>query len=76
MAADPLVKLTMEPTAGRYSINGVILGTWRQTAPGVVHVETFGMRAKQCASFEEADAAARDALRTWFAGLLGVSVDG
>jgi hypothetical protein len=75
MAADPLVKLTMRPTAGQYTINGVVLGTWRQTAPDVVHVESFGMRGKQCASFEEADAAAREALRTWFAGLLGPGAD-
>jgi hypothetical protein len=65
MIQKPIAKITMRCTAGEFWIKGVRVGSWRETAPGVVHAQTISGLQQQFASYDEADAAARESVLAW-----------
>lgn len=68
--------ITMRPISGEFLINGVRVGTWRETAPGVVHAQAITGRGAQHLTYEAAEATVRAEITTWLSAIAGGKLNG
>jgi hypothetical protein len=61
--------ITMRPTAGEFLVNGVRVGTWHETAKGVVHANDITGMSGQYATFGEAFNAVDIQVMGWLADI-------
>lgn len=62
---------TMRPTSGEFMINGVRVGTWRETAPGVIHAQAITGKGAQHQTYEAAEETVTTEIMTWLSALAG-----
>jgi hypothetical protein len=68
--------ITMRPTAGEFLINGVRVGTWHETAKGVVHANTITGVSGQHPSYGDALTAVTESVTTWLSAISGAKRQG
>lgn len=69
-------ELIMRPTAGDFLINGVRVGTWRETAPGVIHAVTIVGKSKQLETYDAAAASVAGEVSAWLDEINAGRADG